>query len=231
LIPHSGAPGPLLGRLFQKLPVVFEEMRLSETVPDPHPLEAEQVATAVVRRRIEFAAGRHCARRALARLSIENFVLRNGQDRAPCWPPGVVGAITHTGQAPGEGYCGVVVARATDVVTVGVDAESTKPLKPALWAHVLTAAERSSLEVLSASAAGLHATAIFSAKECFYKAQFPLSHRFLRFHDVEIALDPGSSMFEARLTEQAPPGLPLARCAGRFVQDQEFVVTGIALPV
>jgi 4'-phosphopantetheinyl transferase EntD len=231
LIHESVAPGRLLGRLFEKLPVVVEEMRLSETVPDPHPLEAEQVATAVVRRRIEFAAGRHCARRALARLDIRDFVLRNGQDRAPCWPPGVVGAITHTGQGPADGYCGVVVGRTTEVVTVGVDAEPTKPLKPTLWDHVLTSAEQGALQVMDVDAAGLHAMAIFSAKECFYKAQFPLSHRFLRFHDVEIALDPASATFEARLTDQAPLGLPLPRCAGRFVQGPDFVVTGIALPV
>jgi 4'-phosphopantetheinyl transferase EntD len=221
-------PVPCLARLFERDPVCFEEVSLSEPLPPPHPQEAEQVATAVPARRIEFAAGRHCARRALARLSIEGFVLRNGADRAPRWPVGVVGAITHT-QRAGEGYCGVVVGRTDRVVTVGLDAEQAEPLATSLWPHVLTAGERRSLQTTAADTAGYLARVIFSAKECFYKAQFALSRQFLRFHDVEISLDPGEPTFAATLTRDAPRGLPLTSCRGRFLPSGGFVVTGIAL--
>jgi 4'-phosphopantetheinyl transferase EntD len=218
-----------LARLFEPDPVCFEEVRLSETLPPPHPEEAEQVATAVPARRVEFAAGRHCARSALARLSIRDFVLRNGPDRAPRWPVGVVGAITHTRRAGGDGYCGAVVGRNDRVVTVGLDAEPAEPLKSSLWPRVLTATERRSLETTAAGAAGYLARVVFSAKECFYKAQFPLSRQFLRFHDVEITLDLDQATFTAALTPDAPVGLPLTSCRGRFLSIDGFVVTGIAL--
>jgi 4'-phosphopantetheinyl transferase EntD len=219
----------VLDELFGKCPVVVEEVRISEDVPAPHPLEDEQVATSVSKRRIEFAAGRYCARRALARLNIKDFVLRNGRDRAPCWPAGIVGSITHTGDVNRGGYCAVVVGHANQVVTVGVDAEQAKPLERPLWAHVLTTTERRTLEMADVTAGGLWAKTIFSAKECFYKAQFPLSGQFLGFHDVEVDLDLRSSTFVAGLASGAPRGLPLTRCAGRFLRHDDLVVTGIAL--
>ena len=225
----AGHPDQLLANLFEGFPVIVEEVRLSEKVPEPHPLEAEQVAGAVLRRRVEFAAGRYCARRALSRLNIGDFVLRNGADRAPQWPHGVVGAITHTGRADDAGYCGVVVARVDDVVTVGLDAEEITPLAPSLWSYVLTQNERRALDAGASGAAGALAKTIFSAKECFYKAQFPLSRRFLRFHDVEIAVDSSSSRFEARLTSDAPKDLPLTECSGRFISRDALVLTGIAI--
>ncbi|MES1171685.1 MAG: 4'-phosphopantetheinyl transferase superfamily protein [Bacteroidota bacterium] len=228
----AGAGGVVgAGWLFERFPVFVEEMRLSGDVPEPHPLEAEQVAQAVRKRRIEFAVGRHCAHRALARLDMPDFILRNGSDRAPCWPAGVVGAITHTGRGDGagdRGYCGVVVARRADLVTVGLDAEEATPLSRALWPHVLTSVEQRSLPD-DAVVGGLRAKVIFSAKECFYKAQYALSRRFLRFHDVAVTVHAESQTFDAELTEAAPPGLPLARCRGRFLVGEEFLATGIAL--
>lgn len=229
MISPDNVAGTFLSRLFERRPVFVEEVRLSETVPAPHPLEAEQVANAITKRRIEFAAGRHCARRALARLNVENFVLRNGRDRAPVWPAGVLGAITHTGDFARGGYCGVVVGRADQIVAVGIDIEQAKPLELPLWSRVLTATEQRSLRAADPVMAGMVAKTIFSAKECFYKAQFPLSRQFLRFQDVEIELHPGHSTFEACLTTEAPRGLPLTRCAGRFLGSDEFVATGIAL--
>jgi 4'-phosphopantetheinyl transferase EntD len=216
--------------LFETDPVFFEEVRLSDALPAPHPEEAEQVVAAVPARQVEFAAGRYCARRALAKLSIEGFVLRNGPDRAPLWPPGVVGAITHARRADGDGYCAAVVGRTDRVMAVGLDAEQAEPLDTRLWPHVLTPGERRALDADTApDSAGHAARAIFSAKECFYKAQFPLSRQFLRFCDVEVTLDSGQSTFIAALTADAPRGVPLTECRGRFLRSGGFVVTAIAV--
>jgi 4'-phosphopantetheinyl transferase EntD len=207
---------------------MVEEARLGADAPPIDPAEAEQVEHAVCRRRIEFATGRWCARRALARLQIESFVLKNGPDRAPRWPSGVVGSITHTGKSPG-GFCGVAVGRSSDLLTVGLDAEREDVMAPSLRDYILTPPEQRRLDgVGSAMRAGL-AKVMFSAKECFYKAQYPLSGRFLRFQDVEIDVDVAGSMFEARLTAGAPTDLPLARCVGRYLMEEEFVVTGVAI--
>jgi 4'-phosphopantetheinyl transferase EntD len=110
--------------LFTDKPVVVEELFLADSVPPCHPREAEQVAAAVFRRRQEYAAGRYCARRALSGLGIEGFILLNGPDRAPIWPTGVAGAITHTG-GPG-GYCAAVVGRLDRVLAVSQKSSSPR---------------------------------------------------------------------------------------------------------
>src|SRR5690242_7832438 len=66
--------------------------------------ESVLVKNAVEKRIAEFCAGRHCAREALRALGrTPGAILAEG--RAPIWPDGVVGAITHC-----TGYCGAVVA-------------------------------------------------------------------------------------------------------------------------
>src|SRR5262249_41084450 len=67
-------------------------------VDDPHPLmpgEVDAVSRAVPSRRREFALGRWCARRALGGLGIAPQSIPVGEGRAPTWPHGVVGSITH----------------------------------------------------------------------------------------------------------------------------------------
>lgn len=221
---------PRLARLFESWPlVVVEEMYLDDAPAEMMPEETAQVAGAVLRRRVEFAAGRLCARRALARLGITGFPLRNGPDRAPRWPGGVVGSITHTGDVPG-GFCGVVVGRAADVVALGLDAEQAEILDGTVRNYVLTGPEEQRLTIHAPARQATLAKVIFSAKECFYKAQYPLSGRFLGFEDVEIELDPGRGLFEARLTATAPSGLPLTVCRGRYMISDQLVLTGVAVP-
>jgi 4'-phosphopantetheinyl transferase EntD len=242
LDPVPGLEGhPRLGRLFEGSFVVVEEARIPAEMPRVLPEESIEVAHAVLRRQIEFATGRWCARRALARLDIESFVLRNGPDRAPRWPEGVVGSITHTGAAPG-GYCGVVVARSSEIKAIGIDAESSDALDASLWSSVLTRAERIELASNNGSNdarenagddgmdAGRKAKLIFAAKECFYKAQYPLSGRFLSFGDVEVRVDLGTSTFSVRVLDAGRDGHPLVTCSGRYLMEDGLVLTGVAVP-
>jgi 4'-phosphopantetheinyl transferase EntD len=219
----------LLERLFDGAPVVIEQLGLGDDIPAPHPDEAAQVARAVAKRRREFAAGRHLARRALARLGesgeFDDVVLLNGADRAPRWPAGVVGSITHTG-AGDQGYCAVVLGRDSELQAVGIDAEEAEPLEPELWKFVLTADERAALEQEPAETRGLLAKVVFSAKECFYKAQFPLTRQFLGFQQVRITLIPALGQFVA---ERVDDGGEMSRCPGRYSIDGALVLTGIAV--
>ena len=78
---------------------------------------------------------------------------------------------------------------------------------------------------------------IFSAKECFYKAQYPMSGRFLEFGQVEIAVEAQAQSqseaqagsFEVRLSRSAPAALPLRRCTGRYAVDGDLLMTGITV--
>ena len=55
-----------------------------------------QLGKAVSKRKAEYLAGRVCAKHVLATLSIDNFELHSGTDRAPIWPENIIGSITHT---------------------------------------------------------------------------------------------------------------------------------------
>src|SRR5277367_2552834 len=63
---------------------------------------------AVRARRTEFLAGRACARSALRKLADgrADDAIPIGPDRAPVWPAGIVGAITHA-----HGFAAAAVAR------------------------------------------------------------------------------------------------------------------------
>src|SRR5438132_715206 len=106
--------------------VVVVEATQAEWDSQLLPEEARLVATAVGRRRREFAAGRACARLALGRLGFPEAPLLSGPDRAPVWPEAAVGSITHC-----PGYCAAAVARRGAVRSLGIDAELHQPLRDA----------------------------------------------------------------------------------------------------
>ena len=127
------------------LPAEVRIRTLSEEVDVAllYPEEAACIAAFVPARRREFAQGRLCARRALADLGIRHFPLLPGKDRAPIWPPGVVGSLTHCG-----GTCAVAVARDDKLAGVGIDIESAEPLSDELLHLVCVPAERARLEAV-----------------------------------------------------------------------------------
>lgn len=186
-----------------------------------HPEEAEAVARAVAKRRDEFEAGRVLARRALARLSPELAAapLPVGPDRAPAWPAGFVGTITHS-----RHLCAAAAARAADAASLGLDLEPATPLKEDLVARILGREERAWLAARPPGDRLLLAKLVFSAKEAFYKCQHPLTGRFLEFHDVCLALDLDAGAFTATVAPDKcalPPGV---RVSGRFLLAGDHVV-------
>jgi len=66
------------------------------------------------------------------------------------------------------------LARTAQLRCVGIDVEDPARMKPALWGHIMTAAEQVAAQALAADAAQLRAAAVFSAKEAVYKAIYPL---------------------------------------------------------
>jgi 4'-phosphopantetheinyl transferase EntD len=176
----------LFARLFDG-PVVVEEMDPQSVPADLsplHPGEAAMMARAVEKRRREFTAGRVLARTAMGRLGIAEQPLLNGDDRAPIWPTGVVGTITHT-----RGWCAVAIAKATDLRALGADVEQDTPLEERLWDSVLNPDEIDHLQGMRPDEARALGKLIFSAKECAYKAQYLLTRTFLGFSAMSVVVD------------------------------------------
>ena len=149
------------------------------------PEEREHIAQAVAKRRVEFAAVRRCARRALHELGYPPVPILPGEQREPQWPEGVVGSMTHC-----AGYCAAAVARTGDVSALGIDAEVHAPLPEGVLDLISIESERERLAELSGRQPGsVHWDRIlFSAKESVYKAWFPLTHRWLGFEEADIVL-------------------------------------------
>lgn len=193
-------------------------------------LPAERAALgerAVLRRRRDFTAGRVCARRALATLGLTGTPVPAGADRAPVWPPGVVGAITHT-----QDYCAAAAARAADVRAVGIDAERYRPLSPGVRRKVCRPDEEADLARLPSGMPW--PTVLFSAKETVYKVWHPLVGTWLGFADARVTLDPQAGTFHAEIEPArlaaAPVADPPSCVTGRFAVDDDLVRTAAVLP-
>jgi 4'-phosphopantetheinyl transferase EntD len=192
---------------------------------------------AVAKRRREFAAGRACARAALARLGVVDFPLRSGPDRTPIWPPDIVGSLSHC-----PDFCGVAVTRRGAIAGLGLDVERARPLQDRVAAMICTEAERDRLTRLPDLPAPLWAMVLFCAKEGVYKCFYPLARMHLDFHDVEIDLDPPAGSFTARVirarwgageTAGAAVGgaaePPIRVMRGRFAWNDAHVFAGVTL--
>lgn len=226
---HKNPAGlsPLLAGLFPP-GVVGAELRM---VGDPSlllPDEARHLGRAVPKRIQEFAAGRLCARRALAEFGFTGYPLRMNRDRRPRWPDSVIGSITHI-----TGMSGAVVASQKQYRAIGLDMEVVGRVMPEIWPIICTPEEMAWLAALREPERGRCAALIFSAKESFYKCQYSVTRQWLEFDDVALDLPPrdaGAGCFALRprrriaLLEHDP--MPWT---GRFEFHGSIVVTGMVL--
>jgi 4'-phosphopantetheinyl transferase EntD len=191
---------------------------------DPAALPPEERALCAGRaakRARELATGRRCARVLLARLGWPEFALLRDDQGLPCWPPGVVGSISHT-----RDLCVVAVASARDVVGLGVDVERAGPLERRLWRRICTRAERDWLEGRPETERGGWAKVLFSVKEASFKAWFPGVREPAGLRRVEVALDAANGRFRAMI--EARSGASRA-VAGVFRRDARWVMSGATL--
>ena len=199
------------------------------------PEEAACLGRAVPKRVQEFAAGRLCARRALAEFGVTDFPVRVASDRQPLWPEFLVGSITHT-----DGYCAAVVAERRRLSAIGVDCEVMGRVTRELWPSIFGPEESRWLDSLAQSERVAAVTLLFAAKEAFYKCQYPLVGEWLNFHDLLVTpLERGaaSGTFTAVATRpialfaRTPPAAHAASpVLGRFRFGEGLVSAGICLP-
>jgi 4'-phosphopantetheinyl transferase EntD len=178
--------------------------------------EAAAVAGAGAERRREFGTVRWCARKALRQLGVPAVPILPDGDRAPRWPVGVVGSMTHC-----AGYRAAVVARSGELAGVGIDAEPHAALPTDTLAFVLRDEERARLAALAYAGPFLHwDRVVFCAKEAVYKAWFPLTGRWLDFEDVSITVHLDGT-FGARLRG--------AGLRGRWKVERDLILAATSL--
>ena len=180
--------------------------------------EAECTTGFAISRLREFAAGRVCARLALADLGAPSTPLLVGAGREPLWPSGFTGSITHT-----AGYCAAAVCRVGAVMSLGIDAERIVAVDRSERQALFCPAEIDWLESLAQPQQTAMACAMFSAKESYFKCTFPLARRWLEFKDVELSF--GARSFVV-LDRNADSRLQVRGAYG-FLGSRDIVATAV----
>jgi 4'-phosphopantetheinyl transferase EntD len=174
----------------------------------------------------EFASGREAARSALMKLGCPNVAIEIGEGGCPKWPAGYTGSISHS--------CGYAIAIASKIyhhIGLAIDIEATDSISTDLWPHVFTSSEIENLESLRPIERPMIAAISFSAKEAFYKLQFPFTQTWLDFTDVEVKLNLTYKTFKVNHVSGGPYlSFPRFNYSCRFEILGALVLTGIALP-
>ncbi|MEU0386691.1 4'-phosphopantetheinyl transferase family protein [Streptomyces chartreusis] len=223
----------MIGELLPQTVVTVEAYGNDDADTPLYPEEAALVTRAVAKRRREFAVVRSCARRAMDKLGVPPQPILPGERGAPRWPAGLAGSMTHC-----DGYCAAALVRATDLASVGIDAEVHGPLPEGVLDAVSLPAEAERLRLLAAQRPDVHwDRLLFSAKESVYKAWFPLTGLWLDFAeaDIEISVDFGErprGTFRATLLVPGPRvgGRRLGHFDGHWTVERGLVGTAIAVP-
>lgn len=147
----------------------------------PH---APRLANAVNRRCAEHLAGRLAACEALRAHGVKDYIPGIGLHRAPCWPPGFTGSITHTGNVA---LAAVIADSPERCCGIGIDCEAILNAYDAqdIADGVVNRAERELLLACGLSFT-VALTLAFCAKESLFKALYRHVGRYFDFSAVEI---------------------------------------------
>ncbi len=184
---------------------------LHDMLPD----EAASLLASVPKRQREFSAGRSAARQAMTDLGHPALPVLQGADRAPVWPGGLTGSISHSKTA----CLGVVGS----VRALGVDIEEAEPLEANLIPIICTPREQDWL----AGQDPVMLRLIFSAKECAYKAQYTISRTLFGFDTLELTID--GFGFTACFLRDIAPFQTGDTLTGRFAMDRDHIITAMTL--
>ena len=120
-------------------------------------------------RTLEFRTGRAYAKLALSKLGCCPVELLVGADKAPIWPEGVSGSITHASGAAGV-HVAAAVVRTGNVGRIGIDAEFNRPLHPVTWKQFLAGNEVEKVRELPVHLRAKMVLTIWCVKEATAKA-------------------------------------------------------------
>lgn len=196
-----------------------------ETGANITPALPAQLLRAGPKRKAEFLAGRKCAAEAIRRLTGRAFFPGMGEDRAPIWPEGVVGAISHSSDR-----AIALAGSGSRFLGIGIDIEKRLTEEEArdIASQALTAHELHSLgNIVDPFMTGL----IFSAKESLFKALYPTVKRLFFFEAAELSAYDADGSGSLRLTADLNGDwLEGTEISFRFGHFEGLLLTRILLP-
>ncbi|WP_405404634.1 phosphopantetheinyl transferase [Paracoccus sp. Ld10] len=178
--------------------------------PPLWPDEDHAISRAVPARIREFTAGRTAARQAMTDAGLPPAPVTTNRDRAPRWPDGLSGSITHTAH-----IAAAIVARQQDWPGLGLDLESACAMDDGMAELIRHPLDHPPPFLPPA----LASTLLFSAKEAAFKAQFPLTGLWIDYRAV--ALQFSASEFSLNVQ-----GVPLT---GQWCTVHEIFATTVLI--
>jgi enterobactin synthetase component D len=141
----------------------------------------------------EFLLGRLCVSEAHRMITGEDLLnISVNSNRAPVWPLGYVGSISHD-----KIWVGAAVAKSSELLGIGIDFEIKGRARLNLRKQITNDHDLSTHTSFSDEEL---LTLIFSIKECLYKALNPIVNKFFGFEDAAvIAIDTQNRSFEIKL--------------------------------
>ena len=115
-----------------------------------------------------------------------------------------------------------------EIISIGVDVESSRALDDEIIDIIATPREKEWLATLADNQQRYWSKIVFSIKESVYKCYFPLAGDFLEFHDVEVILNPESGTFLASIVNPSKK-LQLTRLQGRFVTTNQHIFSATTI--
>jgi 4'-phosphopantetheinyl transferase EntD len=206
-----GAAVPDLARAMQALLPASVAVGWADPRLDYPLMPGETLPSAASARLREFAAGRSAARGAMILLGVTPTAMPMAPDRAPIWPAGIMGSITHTKT---DALAAVTQTRSV----LGIDMERDGRVTENLWPTILHAGEDAT-----------RATLIFAAKEAVYKAQYPLTQAMFDFHRLHIRID--GDVFHARFCATTGPIAGGTIWTGQHSLQAGVILTAVHIPI
>ncbi len=196
--------------------------------------EQKKISGAVEKRKKEFSTCRVLAKQLMVELSGKKSYwkkpLLSGSQREPLWPKSFKGTIAHKRE-----LCAVAVASSSKYKSLGLDVESVSHFKasPGIARHICTPTE---LEMLNLHREGSeeyrnYLLKIFCAKECLYKALYPLTKEFFGFKDARIILDSKEQSFKGELQKTFSKWREPTELRGRYKKSGDFIFAAMCLSV
>ena len=178
-------------------------------------------------RRVQFAAGRECAARAMRQLGGgEPVDVPRGPAGEPVWPDGWSGSITHK-----DDYFCAAVARRSQALAIGIDAEQIIASdRASAIAPRVTLAQEAVVGGRSLPP-GLRVSILFSIKEAVFKCLYPLVLKRFYYDALSVTtIDLAAGTFRSELTTSLSDRFPAGKIlSGGIAIDASRVYTGIWL--